>query len=429
MVRPRFLSLAEFRIYDSYLAAENHAEQPAQPIIVDVDEASLQRYGQWPWPRSLIAELLRRLRELDCAAVGIDLLLSERERITPFGPLEAAPERQDTTRPSSTPLPLTAGDRELAAVLRSGPFVIGQEFLFGRTEPSPRSCVLHPLRTTWVIHGGSQGTDDALPLHAASDVVCSIPALAGAATTTGFLNATPDEDGVLRASPLIIRYHGQLYASLPLATFMVANGSEQITLHRGPLGIAAIDPGEGQIPVDARGNLLIRYRGGPGTFQRVSALDVLEGRIDTDAFRGRVLFVGATSFGPDGTVASPLGDVLQGVEVLANVADNLLTGEFLQRPAYGRDAELLSALLAGLSATLLLALAGPVWGPPLVVAVGLALWRGSAWAFHTHGTFLSAVVPLTSLLVVGTGLVLVRYLVRPTAQPPKLGTLPPPAGP
>lgn len=410
LVQPRLFSPIERKLYDTYLAAEDSASQPDQPIIVEVDEASLQRYGQWPWPRTRIAELLRRLQELDCAAVGLDLLFSERERVTPPETLEEAPSGQATPRPSSMPLPLTAGDRELAAVLRSGPFVIGQEFLFGRTAPSPRFCVLHPLRTAWISHVASQETGGTPLLHSASDLTCSIPALAGAARTTGFLNATPDEDGVLRASPLLINYYGRFYPSLPLATYMVARGSEEVTLHGGPHGIVAVDPGGRRIPVDTRGKLLIRYRGAAGTFQRVSALDVLEGRINAEAFRGRVLFVSATAFGLAETMAIPLGGLLPGVEVLANVADNLLTGEFLERPAYGHAAELLAALLAGILASLLLAIAGPAWGLPLLAAAGLALWRGSAWAFDTHGTFLSPVVPLVSLLVVGTGLVCVCYL-------------------
>ena len=270
--------------------------------------------------------------------------------------------------------------------------------------------MLHPLPAVWSLRGAAPEAVDQTPLHTASDVVCSLPSLAGAATASGFLNAAPDEDGVLRAVPLVVRYHGQLYPSLPLATVLRAAGASQVTLHAGPQGITAVDAGNGPAPVGARGDLLLHYRGGSGTFPRISARDVLEDRVDPEIIRGRTVLLGATAYGLDETVATPLDGVLPGVEVLATVIDNLLTGEYLQRPAYGRGAELLAAAAAGLLATLLLTLGRPAWGVPLLAGLGVATWYGSAWMFHRHGVFLSPLFPLASLGLVGATMVFARYL-------------------
>ena len=205
LLRPPFLHLVDYKIYDTHLAAGVRATAPVEPVIVNIDEESLERYGQWPWPRAQVAELLVQLTHLEPAAVGLDLLFPEPERTAPPGDLEAAPAGQDTALPPSNPRPLGAGDRALAAALRSGPFVIGQQFEFGDQHPSSRPCVLHPLPAVWSVRGADPAAVDQTPLHTATDVVCSIPSLAGAATASGFLNAAPDEDGVLRAVPLVIR--------------------------------------------------------------------------------------------------------------------------------------------------------------------------------------------------------------------------------
>ena len=189
-----------------------------------------------------------------------------------------------------------------------------------------------------------------------------------------------------------------------------AAGANQVTLHAGPQGITAVDAGNGPAPVSARGDLLLRYRGSRGTFHRISARDVLEERVDPELIRGRTVLLGATAYGLDETVATPLDGVLPGVEVLATLIAHLLTGEYLQRPAYGHGAELLAAVAAGLLATLLLTLGRPAWGVPLLASLGVATWHGSAWVFHRHGEFLSPLFPLASLGLVGAGMVFARYL-------------------
>jgi adenylate cyclase len=410
LLRPAFLHLVDYKICDTYLAAGVGPSHPAEPLIVDIDEPSLERYGRWPWPRARVAALLNGLTRLEPAAVGLDLLFPEPERTAPPGGLEPAPPGQGTAPPSGNPHPLSAGDRALAAALRSGPFVIGQQFEFGDRPGSSRPCVLHPLATVWALRGGASPTGQPPPLHTAGGVVCSIPSLAGAAAMSGFLNAAPDQDGVLRAVPLVVRYRDQVYPSLPLATVLRAAGADQVVLEADAGGVTAVDTGRGPAPVGPRGDLLLRYRGGRGTFPRVSARDVLEARVAPELVRGRTVLVGATAFGLDETVATPLDGVLPGVEVLATVVDNLLAGDYLQRPAYGRGAELLAAAAAGLLATLLLTLGRPAWGVPLLVGLGVAIWHGSAWGFQRHGVFLSPLFPLVALGLAGAAMVFARYL-------------------
>jgi adenylate cyclase len=278
-------------------------------VIVDVDERSLSALGQWPWRRDRLGALVERLRALGARAIALDFVFSEPERAS-------APQGD--------------ADRALAAALHGGRVVLGYALTFGAPAGGGDRCALQPLPVTVV---EPRGTDGSWPMFEATGALCSLPALTAAARASGFLNATPDSDGILRRVPLAIQMRGRVYPSLGLSAALTMLDAPVGELRAVNANAASLTIGDRAVALDGRANLLLRFRGGRRMFPFVSAADVMEGRAPEGAFRDRLVFVGATALGTQELVATPHDPRFIGVEVQATVADNLLQGDSLHRPA------------------------------------------------------------------------------------------------
>jgi adenylate cyclase len=388
---PRILEHLDGRVYDLFLRHAEHRPAGSVPAIVDVDEESLARYGQWPWPRYRIALLLERVRELGASAVALDMVFAEPDRTSL--PLIVREIERDLGRPVrfAGPAAATDNDHLLAEALTRGPFVLGYAFGFGSGTP-PRDCTLHPVA---LVRSGR--ADGATRLTRAPEVVCNLPALARGAGASGFFNVAPDVDGTVRRVPLLMEHGGETYPSLVLAALARARG----TAAGSTVVVEAAAPGlivDGHpIPVDARGNMLVRFRGPGRGYEYLSAAALLERRVPPGALAGRIAIVGTTAAGLKELRATPLDPVFPGPEIHAAALDTILQGDFLRRPAAAHGWELAAAILAGIAMTVVFARSGAIAGLPLLVVGSAALWGGSFWLFSREGFFLSPLAPQTAL--------------------------------
>jgi adenylate cyclase len=256
--------------------------------------------------------------------------------------------------------------------------------------------VLHPLPAV-LVDGNTDSR--AGQLFHGTGVVCSLPVLTEAAGASGFLNASPDKDGVLRRVPLVMEYQGQVYPSLALAAMLRATGARSLTLTGlGNRRSRLTFDGRG-VPLDDRGTLLIRFRGKRGTYPHISAADVLDGRLAPGALRDRIVFVGATALGVQDVVATPFDTAMAGIEVHASAADTLLQGDFISSPPYWRVYELAGTFVLGVVAAVLVSVVGFLYGSLVSAGLLAVLW----WATFRGlgaGVFLSPVFPSLSVFLV-----------------------------
>jgi len=350
--------------------------------IVDVDERSLAALGQWPWRRDRLGALVDRLRESGARAIALDLVFAEPDR--------ASPANADV-------------DELFAATLRRGGVIVGYAFTFGVGSGSDRECVLHPLPVTVVEPMGSDGE---WPMFTATGTVCSLPTLTAAAGASGFLNATPDTDGILRRVPLVIQMGGHVYPSLALAAARPFLGAGVGELRGINANATALSIGGRTVPLDGRANLLLRFRGGRRTFPFVSAADVMEGRVATNAFRNKLVFVGATALGTQELIASPHDPRFIGVEAQATVADNLLQGDFFHRPAAAPLVEAVVTLATAALVSSTAARFGASGGALTGLACLAALWGGAWWVLGRWGLVLSPVLPSASAVLAAAAVAL-----------------------
>ena len=378
LLRPAFLISLERSVYDTLARAADPRSPGGRVVIVDVDERSLSALGQWPWRRDLLGQLISNLRNLDASVIALDIMFPEPDR---FSDRAIDP------------------DAALAASLSGGRVVLGYGLTFDGTRRAITPCVQHPWGVS-VVEPANVRVEQ--PFFEATSAVCNLPQLTAATDASGFLNAAPDADGILRRVPLLAMFEGRTYPSLALAAVSSATGTRDAVLHVANANAAVLSIGDQDVPLDGKGNMLLRFRGTKGTFAYLSAVDVLQGKTPPDAVRGKVVLVGTTALGTREVVATPLDTLFTGVEVQATVADNLLQHDPYRRPLHAVAIE--TAIAFGLGGLVLLVVSrlGLLWGWLASTAAVGFLWGTAVSLMSNAGLFVS---PLFPTLGVATGLV------------------------
>ncbi|NLV25332.1 MAG: CHASE2 domain-containing protein [Deltaproteobacteria bacterium] len=377
-------------------------------VIVDLDEKSLNRYGQWPWPRYRVAELFSRINAMQPAVIGIDALFPEPDHTSavpvvkePGGAFRLAPDLD------RLPRPLTNNDLFLAEVLGQGPFVLGNKFHFNTFEKSSETCVLHPVKVSTLSQGGKG--EGNLRLPEGEGVLCNLPVLAERAQASGFLNFSPDPDGMMRRLPLLIQYQGEVFTGLGLAMVMKLQGIDHLILKMEANRLHAVHYKDTSIPVDRFGQLLVKFRGLQRSFQYVSAADILAGQVSAERLRGRLVLFGASASSLRELRTTPFDPIFPGVEAHATVIDNLLAGDFISVPAWSTGLVLLLILTLGLLLSTAIAFfpASICFLTLVLSTMGLALLTRQA--FYGMGFFIGTAYPIAALVVIYLFLTLLKF--------------------
>jgi CHASE2 domain-containing sensor protein len=385
LVGPSILADLDLRIYDSLGRFTTEAPGPGRTTIVAIDERSLSELGRWPWPRRVIGRLVDELRSMGASVIALDVLLAEPERTEAGDSL--APVVEATAAP---------GDVALAGALNVAPAVAAYAFTFAAEGP-PLACVPRALAVVQRQRGTSPPIDG---LAQASGAVCSIQLFDGAVAASGFVNAMADADGLVRRTPLLIGYRQAIYPSLALAAALRAEGATTSVLQQRSDGSLMLRIGLREIALDAQGHALLRYLGPGRSTPRVSAADVLAGRVRADAVRGRVVLIGPTALGLGDVLATPLDSAFPGVEVHATAVEGLLSGRVNTRPQFAGIVEFAIAVLAGLAAVWASLRLGHVWGALVAGAMGFGGWLAAGVLLERTGMYVS---PLFSIVAVGVG--------------------------
>ena len=367
-------------LYDRRLQLTMPQTLDERIVIIDIDERSLARVGQWPWSRARVAALVRELTERQqVAALALDAVFAEPDRSSGLQNLERLAREDLQHDPAfadwlARAAPQLDYDGVLARALQQGPVALGYYLSSDRdarrsgTLPRPLAEVDAP--PPGMLHWDGYGSN--------------IAPLTEAAPRAGFFNSVADPDGKVRAVPLVAAFEGRLYESLSLAALRLGLDNPPLRLERvagqAAGGLAAVTLGSGaqalRVPVDARGAALVPFRGpggpGGGSFRYISALDVLEGRLPAGELKGRYTLLGFTAPGLMDLRATPVGEVYPGVEVHANLLSGMLDGRIAVRPDYAAGYEV--ALLLALGLVLILGL--PLLPVAASLGLGLALLAG-----------------------------------------------------
>lgn len=396
LYEPTFFRFLDNKFYDTLLRSSRSGPTPKVPVIVDLDDKSLDQFGQWPWPRYRISLLLSKLRELGAASIALDMVFPEADRTSLESiQKEVFRDLKVNLDMDQVPSEFMDNDKMLANEISRGPFILGYKFTFGDKGHAYKDCILYPINVI-VANPARVPIEDQF-LFRGRNPVCNLKILSEAAHSTGFINIAFDFDGILRRAPLLIERDGRFYPSLSLAALMKARQIAQVTLNMGPSGVNSLRLDNNIIPLDPRGNLVINYRGKGKTFKYISASDVLSNRTPREQIAGQIVFIGTSAAGIGDFFSTPLDNFFPGVEVHATVVDNILKNDFYSRPSWMPGLELILIIGLGVLSTMLLSWTGAAWSLLVLVLGAIGLVSCSYWILKAESIFLSPLMPLIAL--------------------------------
>lgn len=400
----RVLQRVSSLVYDLRLAfVDFPGEASPYPIIfLDVDEQSLESEGRWPWSRTKIAELSQRLLAEGSLVVGFDVMFSEPE----INPVRQVSEALGGDAPVELIQSLSHieheldADRRLAEVLSEGDFVLG--FLLHRQESASGSPLKGKLPDP--VYPGPASTFENLLVPEMPSATANLPALQSAAIAGGFITTIPDPDGMLRKTPAVLTFNGQLYSSLAVAMAQTLLFEDQLTLNTAEVGnstaLTSIEIADRTIPTDAKGNLLIPYHKGKPGYQTLSAKDLLQGQTSHVDLQNALVIVGSSAIGLGDLVSTPVNPAMPGATIHARVLEGILAENLPYRPDWAPGAELATSLFVGLILSVLLPLLPPIGMILLAFGAVVALISANGLLWAKLGLDLSlAPVVLMALLI------------------------------
>ena len=296
---PVFIESVRLRYFDTLITSKAATENNI--ITVNIDEESLDKYGQWPLPRNVYAALVEDLYKRGAGLVVLNVFMAETDRM--------------------------GGDRALAATMNKFPVVLpSQPYDNNKNKPrKPSTAVIQSEFSDQIINYGG--------------IISNVPLLESRAAGVGIVNTLPEVDGVVRRMPLVVAADGTVYPSLAMEALRIAAGDSTTQIKLNELGIDKMRiPAFGPIPTDSQGRVWIDWS------QQSKSVSMTNLPKD---FAGAVVIVGSTAAGISNPVPTAKGAVFPH-EVQAAVLGTMFNNVNIERPWYADYLEILSIFVVGI---------------------------------------------------------------------------------
>ena len=383
---PSALGQLRNMVFDEYQRFHPLPYDPASPVrIVAIDETSLDKLGQWPWPRVYLAQIVDRLTELGAAAVGIDVILAEPDRMSPENIAALVPEGAKREALVAALEGAPRNDFLLARALTAAPSVLGVALDKQPIDPGvgDRSTATRAFAEP-KLGFAFAGDDPREFVPAFQSVTAPLAALSQASAGIGALNWLPDRDRVVRTVPLLFQLgEGTFVPSFAVELLRVAQGASTVmirssnasgqTAFGAKSGVNMVRVGDFDVPTTADGAVRLHFHKSAAE-RHIPAWWVLEGLVPPEEVAGRIVLIGATAPGLPDIQATPLEEAVPGVEIHAQAIDHMIFGTNLKRPDWAPGLEVIVFVVL----TIVFAVAAAVLSPFKNITLGLLLLGGVA---------------------------------------------------
>src|SRR3954447_17046190 len=399
--------IEEFRVrtFDTFQVLEPRVKTARPVRIVNIDEKSLAKFGQWPWPRTVVADLLNSLARLGPAAIGFDVMFAEPDRLNPAVAAGTLRNLDEETRAKLRALP--SNDDLLAEAMRQSRVALGETGL-----PDVVAELDKELPVTGLAMLGENPQRFMLEFPG---LLRSTPVLEAAASGRGLLTIKTERDGIVRRVPVIMQAQGLTMPSLSFEMLRLASGSDTILIKSSDVGIASVAVEGFAVPTDLHGQIWVHFAPNDPSIY-ISAADVLEGKVDADTIAGRLVLIGTAAVGLQDVKTTPISPVMPGVEIHAQVLEAALTGQLLSQPLWGAMAEFLSAIILGVAVISF----APMFGPVSLIAVGAffaTLLAGTSWYYYSqYRLLIDPTYPLLSTTAIYLTLIFFSFVREQTQR-------------
>jgi adenylate cyclase len=392
------------RTFDTYQRIEPRVKTARPVTIVDIDEKSLTKFGQWPWPRTRIADMINNLTRLGAVAIGFDMVFAEPDRLNPDAVADTMRDLDEATKSRLRALP--SNDQIFADAIKRSRVVLGETGLAG----------VNPLfdKTLPVTGVATLGEDPQPFLFDFAGLLRNVDTLEATAAGRGLFTIKNERDGIVRRVPMVLLAQGMMMPSLSFEILRVVTGTPTIIIKSEKTGIKSVALHGLEVPTDRNGQLWVHFAKQDRSIY-VSAADVLDGNIAPEMIDHKLLLIGTSAVGLNDIKTTPVSSAMPGVEIHAQVLEAALTKALLSEPPYGIVLEFAAALVLGL----LVITFAPMFGPVVLVAIGAlfaSLLIGASWYFYAQQRLLiDFTYPLLSTTAIYLTLIFSSF-VREQAQ-------------
>jgi adenylate cyclase len=396
---PDVLQELQLKVFDLYLTHNPRHADPQSPVmIVDIDDASLAQYGQWPWPRNVLSQLVDKLHALGASAIGFDMVFAEADRSSPSKLLDTLGDASQAIDPI-TLATLPNYDDMLAQSVAKGRTVLGYSLSDNAGKALPLAKYGMAIK----------GEDPLNYAYKHPYAVLNLPELERSAEGNGSFNVRPDADGMIRRVPLFFTMRDTLLPSLSAELLRVAQqASTYVITSEAHEGFTQVMIGDVPIPLNNDGSMWLHLSQYDKT-RYISARALLAGKVKADQIQDRIVLIGTSAIGLKDMRATPLIPTINGVEIHAQAIEQILQQDFLSRPDWLQNAELLAMILAGVILLAALPRVSAMSGGVLTFIMLASAAYGAHYAFTHHGWLIDCVTPSLAIFLVYSAETLRRY--------------------
>src|ERR1700743_122451 len=290
------------RTFDTFQLLKPRAKAARPVTIVDIDEKSLAKLGQWPWPRSRIADIITNLPQMGAVAVAFDIVFAEPDRLNPDSLADSMRYIDEVTRTRLRALP--SNDQILSDAIKRSRVVLGET---GLAEVNPKFDKALPVTGVAMLGGEPQPF-----MFDFAGLLRNVEVLDTAAAGRGLFSIKTERDGIVRRVPMMMQAQGLMLPSLSFEILRVVTGTPTIMIKSDAAGIRSVGLRGLEIPTDHNAQLWVHFaRQDPSMY--VSAVDVLEGNAPREKFDHKLVLIGTSAVGLNDIKTTPVSSAIPGV--------------------------------------------------------------------------------------------------------------------
>lgn len=396
---PAEFEAMRLKVFDIFQRQLPRTYQEAPVRIIDLDDETLEYFGQWPWPRPLMAELVNKLHKAGAKVIAFDILFSEPDRTSPNNILPLWSRTSNLTGLEAALNNLPDHDSIFTQAIADAPVVTAFTLY-----PEDNDTV--PAKKFGLSFAGEDPRQYMPSFHGA---IKTLDAMENAATGNGIIFYIPEHDGVVRRIRSVFQLRNDIYPSLVTESLRVYYGASNIIIKTSnasgqesfgeETGFVALKVGKSIIPTDAKGRLWL-YDTGPIPERTIPAWQVLADKLEPNALEGMIVYIGTSAAGLKDLRATPLDPGAPGVVVHAQLTEQILLGEYLKRPDWALGAETTFLVLVSLILVILMPLIGAGWSALIGFFSMLGILYFSWNAFSEHHFLIDPLLPCLSVLII-----------------------------
>lgn len=387
---PAFTATFDNNLREHFFNLRGEIPTTSNVVIVDIDEKSLKELGQWPFGRDKMAQAIINLTNAQVGIIGLDIVFAEKDRISPHKMAQELNVKGD----------YLDHDTLLGNVVANTPTILGYFFTVNESNNNKA-----PIISTQI-----KNNQNKAQLIKAKGVVPNIESIQQNSYSSGFFNAFSDSSGKMTNMPLLMQYQNTVYPSLSFELIRIASQAQTVKLEYENKHLTGISLDNFFIPTDKKGFFNINFRGPQKSFKYLSFVDIYMNNFKEEDVKGKFILVGTTITTLADLRATVYDLAMPGVEIHANIIDNILKQDFIYKPTWAVAFDVLAIFMLTLILGYTLLSLKPLIIFPFVIILTSALYTYFYKLLFSDGIIVNLFFPLVCILSTTLLTTLLKYL-------------------